>query len=119
MPHRSDFQLQGARNRALNAWRLRHIDPQYAEADAKRALDIGQSLGDFTTSAWASLSLAFHAIHAGTNLLEIQNLIKRAWLRGQGLTFASAPLCCLLFGSPATPIAQPPAPRLSCCADLR
>ncbi len=78
MPHRPDFQLQGARNRALNAWRLRHIDPQDAEVDAKRALDIGTSLGDFTTSAWACLSLAFHAIHAGTNLLEIQNLIKRA-----------------------------------------
>ncbi len=78
MPHRPDFQLLGARNRALNAWRLRHIDPQCAEVDAMRALDIGTSLGDFTTSAWASLSLAFHAVHAGTHLLEIQNLIKRA-----------------------------------------
>lgn len=46
--------------------------------DAKRALDIGLSLGDFTTSAWATLSLAFYAIHAGTKLADIQDLIKRA-----------------------------------------
>jgi hypothetical protein len=78
MPTQHNFQLQGARNRALKAWRLRHIDPQYAEAEAKRALDIGFSLGDFSTSAWATLSLAFHAIHAGTNLPDIRELIKRA-----------------------------------------
>ncbi len=72
-----DFQTQGARNRALKAWRLRHIDPQYAEAEAKRALDIGFKLGDLSTNAWATLSLAFHAIHAGTSVLDIQSLIKR------------------------------------------
>ena len=78
MPHRHDFQVLYARSRAHTAWQLRHIDPQRAEVDAKRALDIGLSLGDLQTSAWASLSLAFHAVHAGTTLPEIHNLIKRA-----------------------------------------